>query len=168
MIFYLVNFLYLLVGAQTWNPFDSFHIPKFIIVWCYILRFWIILFQHFKLWKTDLIKLTKTWREWANHAQTCRWFLIPSWNGFNDGHHYKIHFIQARLSASKTVTSELMRKTTEVQSRSKTLQLQVGFKNTATLLYKLMCYNWKTCHNISCERWFVRQKGGSSIWGYSK
>jgi len=32
--------------------------------------------------------------------------------------------MQARLSASKTVTSELMRKTTEVQSRSKTLQLQ--------------------------------------------
>ena len=81
-------------------------------------------------------------------------FLIQSWKGFNDGHHYRIHFIQARLSASKTVTSELMRKTTEVQSSSKTLQLQVGFKNTATLLYKLMCYNWKTCHNIRCERWF--------------
>ena len=32
--------------------------------------------------------------------------------------------MQARLAASKTVTHELMRKTTEVQSRSKTLQLQ--------------------------------------------
>ena len=32
--------------------------------------------------------------------------------------------MQARLAASKTVTHELMRKTTEVQSRSRTLQLQ--------------------------------------------
>ena len=32
--------------------------------------------------------------------------------------------MQARLAASKTVTHELMRKTTEVQSKSKTLQLQ--------------------------------------------
>ena len=32
--------------------------------------------------------------------------------------------MQARLAASKTVTSELMRKTTEVQSRSKVLGLQ--------------------------------------------
>ena len=42
--------------------------------------------------------------------------------------------MQARLAASKTVTSELMRKTTEVQTRSKVLQLQQVTANERAVL----------------------------------